>query len=493
MRISILGLLLAGVASTGSAQFAEDVLRFSQFGLGVGGRTLGMGTASVGVADDYSALFWNPAGLAQMRNYEFSAGISYHGYNNSTQFLGSKTASSDDVINLNNLGIVYPVPTVRGSLTFAFGFNRVANYTTNAEFSGYNSASSIIPTLMPDVNLYAMSQSELKDFLDNNIPYQLFLADTANGRLVTNLLGNVEQSVRVREGGGMNHWSFGGALDVAKDFSLGASVSVVSGSYSYIREYQESDVNNVYQKSPGDTFGEFDHFRLTSTINSSITGFNALFGLMYRKQGLYRIGFTVRTPTYYTIDETFSDEARSRFDPNEVPPASTLIDEYDIAFDGRTEYKVITPLKLTLGASLQLRDWLVLSGDAEYTDWREMKFDTPNADLESENRLIQTLYRPTVNLRGGAEVTLWEYGVKLRGGIALNPSPYEGDPPEFNQFYYTAGAGLQLDKDVWLNAGYALGNWKTFRDNYFGGSFPPSRTSENITTNSVNVTLSVRF
>ncbi|MBF8248471.1 MAG: hypothetical protein HW374_1271, partial [Bacteroidetes bacterium] len=45
-------------------QFAEDALRFSQLGLSVGARSLGMGNATVGSVNDYSALFWNPAGLA---------------------------------------------------------------------------------------------------------------------------------------------------------------------------------------------------------------------------------------------------------------------------------------------------------------------------------------------------------------------------------------------------------------------------------------------
>ena len=51
------------------AQYAEDALRYSQLGLGVGARQLGMGNATVGRVDDYSALFWNPAGLALERSF----------------------------------------------------------------------------------------------------------------------------------------------------------------------------------------------------------------------------------------------------------------------------------------------------------------------------------------------------------------------------------------------------------------------------------------
>jgi long-subunit fatty acid transport protein len=447
-----------------------------------------MGNAAVGVAEDYSAIFWNPAGLAQLRNYEFSAGLSFLGYSNGTRFLGAKTDASNSVLNLNNLGIVYPVPTARGSLTFAFGFNRVSSYSTKTEFSGFNTSSSIVPSMIPDVDLWGVSSASADDYLNDNIPYQLFLADTLNGRFVTSILDSVQQSATISEGGGVNHWSFGGAIDVAKDLSLGMTVSLVTGSYVYDREFRENDTRNVYQKAPGDTYGLFDEFSYVSTINSDLTGFNALFGLMYRKQGKFRIGFTVRTPTYYTIKEKYSDEGRSRFDPN----LSGTVDEYDIAFDGRTEYSIVTPSVLSMGGSFQIADFLTVSGDAEYTDWRQMKFDTPNSSLDAENRLIQKLYRSTINLRGGAEVTLWDLGIKLRGGIAVKPSPYEGDPSTFDQHYYTAGVGFELDKNVWLNAGYAYGYWKTFRDNYYYGNVQ-SRTDESVKTNNMIVSLSFQF
>jgi len=441
-------------------------------GMGSGARSLGMGTAAVGVAEDYSALFWNPAG-----------------HSNATKFLGSKTEAGNRVLNLNTLGLVYPVPTSRGSLTFAFGLNRVSNYSTQTEFSGFNASSSIVPSLIPDVDLLSLTAPSRQDYLDNNIPYQLWLADTLNGRFVTSIFDSVQQSATIREGGGVNHWSFGGAIDVARDLSFGATVSYVSGSYTYDREFRENDTRNVYQKAPSDTYGLFDQFTYVNTINSDLTGFNALFGFMYRKQGLFRIGFTVRTPTYYTIKEKFSDEGHSRFDPN----LNGTVDEYDIAFDGHTEYTIITPSVLSLGGSYQFRDLLVLSGDVEYTDWRDMKFDTPNSGLEAENRLIQKIYRATINLRGGAEVTLWDLGVKLRGGIVVKPSAYEGDPSSFDQRYYTAGVGFELDRNTWLNAGYSFGKWKTFRDNYFDGPSAQSRTDESITTHNLIVSLSVKF
>ena len=103
-----------------------------------------MGNVSIGLADDYSALFTNPAGLASLRSYEFSVGLSNASYNNDAGFFGNTLNANERVTNLSNLGLVYPVPTRRGSLVFAFGFSRVANYSTTAAFKGFNPGSSIL-------------------------------------------------------------------------------------------------------------------------------------------------------------------------------------------------------------------------------------------------------------------------------------------------------------------------------------------------------------
>lgn len=489
-RIGIFVIVALLMSVPASAQFAEDALRFSQSGLGVGVRSLGLGNAAIGLADDYSALYWNPAGLALIRDYEFSTGLSYRSYNNSAKFFGTTSTSSQNFINLNNLGLAYPIPTTRGSLTFAAGYGKSSSFGTIAQFSGFNPSSSLILSRTPSVNLYSLSQNERKDLLDNNIPYQLFLADTVNGKLVSVVSGNVLQNVTVREGGGINFYSFGGAIDIAKDLSFGVALNIASGSYTYDREYIESDSKNNYTRGPGQSLGQFDRFSLISTIEGNINGVNALFGVMYRKKGTLRIGATVRTPTSLTISESFLDEATSRFDPN----ANGTVDKYNISFDGKTEYRVVTPLVFGAGVSARLLDWLLLAGDIEYTDWTQIRFDSNNPDLLSENRLIKKIFQPTTNLRGGAEFSLWDLGLHLRGGFNWKPSPFKNDGPDFDQMYLTGGIGIDIDDRVTVNAGYARGKWKTFRDNYVMSTLPSaSKTDETILTENILVGLTYRF
>ena len=65
--IALLALPLA-CASARADKYAGEFLK-----LGVGARALGMGGAFVGLADDASAGYWNPAGLAFMSSHQVMA------------------------------------------------------------------------------------------------------------------------------------------------------------------------------------------------------------------------------------------------------------------------------------------------------------------------------------------------------------------------------------------------------------------------------------
>jgi long-subunit fatty acid transport protein len=222
-----------------------------------------------------------------------------------------------------------------------------------------------------------------------------------------------------------------------------------------------------------------------STIESKMKGFNALFGLSMRKPGRYQIGFTYRTPTSYEIEETFSDEGTSYFDDGS---------SYTNGYTNGTTYTVVTPASFSAGMSFNLFRWFTLVGDAEYTDWREVEFDTNNPDLLQENRYIKRTFRQTTNLRGGVELTFWDWGIALRGGMAYLPSPYKDDPTSYDKTYITGGVGIELDRNTMFNVSVARGTWSSFRDNYYvNGLGKTSSTSERVTSTKIYATIAYRF
>jgi len=462
------------------SQFEEDAVRYSTSGTGVGSRALGMGNAYIGVADDYSAVIWNPAGLAQLRRLEFTGGISSYGLTNDAAFKGSKQSQNISATSLDDIGFVFPFPTVRGSLVFAFGYNRIADYASTLSFEGYNGQSSIVPTLYDGDANY-------------DVPFNTYLTNEYG---YTSIQNNVNQRGLVREGGSLGQWSFAGAVDVEENVSFGITLNIMTGSYDYTRNYVEEDTRNVYSNLQSDlprdsAYLRFNKFFLDRFIRSKISGSGLTFGAMYRVER-FRIGLIAKVPTSVTINETYYDEGQSVFDAgggwqNNNPPATTYSTP-----ETPNDYGVKSPWTFGAGGSFYVLPELLVAGDIEYIDWSQIAW-TDNSTLEKDNPYLQSLFRATTNYRIGAEFDIPSTDVRIRGGYSLTPSPYKDDPSSYDQVLYTAGAGIFLQRNVVIDAAVAFGSYNTFRNQYISDIPNSSRTDESISTTSVNVTLSYRF
>ena len=459
------------------AQFAEDALRFSTPGFGVGSRALGMGNTYTGVANDFSAIYWNPAGLAQAQLDEFSFGVSYLNNIDTSQFFGTQGSYSTGAFNVNALGFVHKLPTQRGSFVVALGYHRQNSFVSGLSFNGFNPNSSIIQTSARNGEAYP---SDLTD----NIAYQLYLADldTMNGRFISPITNRVTQGAKVVEGGGLNNWSVAGAMDIARDLSLGVTLTYVAGSYRYDRNYEETDPAGIHNLFPFD----FSRITIDEYIESDISGVNATFGLLYRIPDRFRLGFSVKAPTAFSVKERFGVSARSYFDNGDIMPSDSPFET-----SSNSTYDIHSPWVYSGGVSVIVNN-VMLAADVEYTDWRELEFVRANPDVMAQNNEIRKIFRETANLRGGIEYDLFGLGVRLRGGFIYNPSPYLGDPKSYDRKTITGGLGIMLAATTMLDVTYARGWYETFRYNYIQGDIS-SRTDEQITTNTFLLTFSYRF
>ena len=89
-RVIVISLTLLMVIS--ALALAEGVGAFSAFKSGLGARALAMGGAFVAVADDATAVIWNPAGLAQLDDTRISGmSTDLFGMGATHQFVGAMT------------------------------------------------------------------------------------------------------------------------------------------------------------------------------------------------------------------------------------------------------------------------------------------------------------------------------------------------------------------------------------------------------------------
>ena len=135
-RIAVIIILLYHTLSL--SQSAYDAIRIRQNEIGFGARTLAMGGNGVAGANDYSALYWNPAGLANLRYSEAMGEFSHLNFSNNATFINTTSDLSNNYTRFRNFGMVFPVPTERGSLVFALGYQHVKDFDDYLYYSGLN-------------------------------------------------------------------------------------------------------------------------------------------------------------------------------------------------------------------------------------------------------------------------------------------------------------------------------------------------------------------
>jgi hypothetical protein len=471
--------LLAAAGQTARAQFPEDVLRYSWQGIGPGGRSLAMGTSGMSFLSDYSAVYWNPAGIAQARLSEFSTGISYLSYQNDATYLGTTNSFTNNQTSLDHLGLIYAVPTARGRLSIGIGYDRTNEYTTGLAFKGFNPRSSIVQSWAPDGQPYPPDEFTRAEILE------LAFADTLNGTFISPITDSVSQAGTVLEGGGMGRYSFSVAAEVARKLYLGGALNFLSGSYSYSNRYNEDDTRDIYQTFPFDYYG----LEVLDIIDGDVSGFTINAGMIYEISPAVKFGLSMRTPSWITVQERFTSDAISWFDNGDSrtdPPGGDP--------GSYTEYDISTPWVFSTGLSYGTDDY-TLAGSAEFTDYTQMEFDNATSTLLAMNTDIKETFRSTINLRLGGEARIPTTDLLVRAGYILLESPYRDDPSSFNRTYITGGLGLVLDRVIGIDLSYAYGSWETYRyvyqDGLTGETFYTDK--EDVSTHNFKGTVSFSF
>lgn len=348
----------------------------------VGARALGMGGAHVAVATDATALVYNPAGLARVTRIELSGGLTHQRASSDTRvgFYPSFDGSPQSNTRFSSANVVFPVPTYRGSLVLALGVNRVKSFDKTMQFS----------------------------------------VETA------------EESSRAieSESGGIYLWSFGGALDVSPNISVGVSLNLWTGKDNYTWLYESTTQSSVTI--------------IDDAIKDEYSGFNAKFGVRVQPNKYLVFGGTVDSPVTYTIEEDWTQitetDAGSQFDY------------------GSSEYKISLPFSLGAGMAFHLNN-LVLAGDINYTDWTQMEYKRLE-NMAEANRQIKQTYTDALRFHLGAEYLIPQVSTSLRAGFYQNPLPYKSHWVEKQRNFFTAGVGFLIDQVMTLDIAWAYGSWE---------------------------------
>ncbi|MBN2426674.1 MAG: hypothetical protein JXB44_16745 [Calditrichaceae bacterium] len=433
-------------------QTAEEAINLLEDEQGVGIKATSMGNAFTGLADDYTAIYWNPAGLAQLKKGEFNTAIFNQKHHTESLYGEQTTTEQQSYTKLHNIGFAYPFPVIQGSFVVAFGYQKTKDLDNIISFRGFN------------------PYSNSKEFeIENDRGYYGFLPFD---------LG-LQQGQTITNEGGISQWSAAAAVDLSPEFSAGLTLSFYGGTSIYNMAYSQDDIyeNNSYNIYNEDEelieYFYYNYYDLLQTINTEYSGFEIKAGGLYRFTDFFQAGATITFPMRLKVTEDWSANGELSYDIYSLQ--EDAIYEYlkkDNLGGGIFDYIIEVPYKFSIGAAYKTQ-LLTLSGSVDYRDWTQMKYAIPDdryesdyTDLLSHNKLFRTDFRETLNMNTGAEIKLGNSS--FRAGFRYVQSPYKKEIyGDLDKYYISAGAGFQVSENVVLEGSYSIGLWeKTNNYNY---------------------------
>jgi len=416
---------------------------------GVGARYMGMGGAGVAFANDAYALVYNPAGLAKVKRIELTLGMSHQRFGNETGTpIGAKILfpnylsedKSQSNTRFSSAGLVFPIPTYRGSLVFGLGVNRVESFDKVFKYTYDNPMADTIPD----------EKSHISD-----------------SRLIS-------------ESKGIYMWSLGGAIDISPNISIGLGLNFWDGKEDYGGERYQIYIAKEDTLKGWDTF----EVRYDDEIYDDYSGFNAKFGIMIQPNKYLSFGGTLDSPVWLTIDEEyiFRTDSTSASDPY----------KYFIEETGYPRYKLTHPYSFSFGGALNFKN-LLLSGDFNYTDWTQLDY-REGVDIGEKNRNVKDYYKEVFKWHIGAEYLIPQLSAQVRAGYYSDPLPFESrvlrtDPQYFSvntdRQYFSLGLGFLIDKVMTLDIAWSHG--------FYEFEYPNIPAIEKYRTNKIFITTAYRL
>ena len=489
--IALLSVLLAVCATPTRAQTAADALFFSQRLPATGPRLTALGGASLAGIADYGALYSNPAGLGYFEMSEVGGTFrmllttdetTYETFDeDGSSFGANRFSQSQTGYGLGNAALVYKVATQRGSFVFSGAVNTTRVFDRQLDFRNQNELSSISDFFLPLNNEVSVQQfapgegptdlffgQELiigpddaeylvdfdpdgDGFINRPLSFAAFqtfgidfapgLFDGSNGAAaflpVVSPGTQFQQVGDISEDGALREVNLGSAFEASKGVMLGFSANITFGSYAYTDLFEEIDTQNQNDGTNGTV--DFQRLRLTRSLDSDFGGFSLRGGLSADVTENVRLGFTIETPTWYSIEETSNLRLLTDFDNGD-----RFVYGDDPAEDaGRTrfDYEIRTPWRLGGGLSVHAGGLRFLV-DAVFVDWTQLKLDDEDETgfFDPENNVIEDTFDPVVNTRVGLEYNVSD--LALRAGFAYQPSPVTFS--ELGAAQFGVGTGLNL-------------------------------------------------
>ena len=442
--------LLLGIAQA-NAQGYLDALRYSQLTSGTTARSLAIGGAAGSLGADYSAASVNPAGLGVYRQSEITFSPYLNFNNTKTDFIGTTTSDNNTAFKIGNVGLVLNSNDARKSgwkgVTFAVGYNKLADFNTNYTYQGINGQSSFSEVMA----YHAQTRGVNEDVGPlGYLGYQGYLLTNDYRSIPYNNVikngGTLKQTNYLESKGAVNDYNISLAGNYDDKLMLGASLGITSYRFKRTTEFVEAD-------NTGNTNNDFDYFSFLEDLETTGVGINGKFGAIYAPSTMFRVGLAIHTPTFasYTdyIDYNLVSRMEGLGNHNNITPQNKY----------RSDYSITTPMRAIASATGFFGTKGFITADVEYVPYNTMRIryegDGVNEMERNENDYISNTFKGAVNARVGAEVRANDM-ISLRAGGAYYANPYKSGAYDMgsDRVDLSLGAGFKIGKNANLDVTY---------------------------------------
>ena len=421
--------LIAGYASTVSAQGTDDALRFNESNVMGSSRSIAMGGAFGALGADLSSAAINPAGLGAYRASEASMtlGINFNEIKTLQKFDPKEddlnVERSDDKISVpfNQIGVTFTSMLSREAtqgvvgMTFGVAYNRLADYTSNAYFRCDEQYNSLLDHFVYNVNDdfgggLAYDNGMIVGLVDddNNFLYNINDWENVdeNGDPVRE--ATINQWKYLRKRGYKGEFDFSYAINISHKLYLGATIGVQS--YYYDEKSLHCETYN------GTAYSGRNDFDYETRLTQDGTGINFKIGAIFKPVSFVRLGIAVHTPTFMSINEDY-DATFTSYDERNYYRTESPYGEY--------EYNYRTPGRLIASAAFVVANQGLLSFDYDYSNYSNGKFDAKSDsydNFDSNNSEVESQLDAVHTIRIGAEWKVIDEFF-LRAGFRTSSAP----------------------------------------------------------------------
>lgn len=257
-----------------SALFADNIVLQSK---GVGTRALALGNSYVSIADDFTATYWNPGGLAFIPVRGLQAALDFTANTMDGVFDGNMDNARSNRVRLENAGLIRAVPTAQGGFAFALGFSSPYVLDNIYAFHGRNQ---YLGT-RPDTSIYwdTITIGNKKD----TVPVDVIKhGDIMKFDLRRNKIY-----------GQLNLFSAAVGWQIARGLGFGVTLSLISGTENQNNRYR------IYNN--GDTL--FDNS--VEVIGRTYLGVDVRAGMLFTPFEYLKLGILINPPQFIRFEQYY--------------------------------------------------------------------------------------------------------------------------------------------------------------------------------------------